>query len=501
MAQQTLTGNAMTLGAVASGGTVSCSPSEYPQVIGGSLLAVAVITAVISPSTGNFTISVTKGARLRIICKDGNSKIFLNTVIHISDDDAMDISSYLYPNTIPTGGVGSFVASVNGRSGVVTLGVSDVPAHMITHLPIGSDPLTTNFFHGVVSRATVSPLPTSISTTTFTLACATTPLTYYYKGEVVTINTDKTCTVTTGKNFIYFTDITGDLTASSSFPDLFTTVLVATVTWNGTNLGVVSDERHNHTRDIDWHLSTHEGIGTRYISGITFSYAGVTNTNTTFATTSGQVNDEDIKFVINAQTTGRIWYQTSANVYAMINTLSTKPYWGGATAGTGIYAINATTFAQLTITSSTNFFNYFVYASTDVLNPIYILAESTTVTAGHTSAANARLISPPQIGVTNLTTELKLLYRIVVNGAGLVQTPIAADDYRSGGSIAGGGTTTVSHNSLSNLGFASAPVTYGHINTTDLLTKNYADNTAALSGGLVSGDLYRTSTGVVMIVY
>jgi len=29
----------------------------------------------------------------------------------------------------------------------------------------------------------------------------------------------------------------------------------------------------------------------------------------------------------------------------------------------------------------------------------------------------------------------------------------------------------------------------------------YADNTAALAGGLVVGEPYRTSTGVVMVVY
>lgn len=29
----------------------------------------------------------------------------------------------------------------------------------------------------------------------------------------------------------------------------------------------------------------------------------------------------------------------------------------------------------------------------------------------------------------------------------------------------------------------------------------YADNTAALAGGLVAGNLYKTSTGTVMVVY
>ena len=36
---------------------------------------------------------------------------------------------------------------------------------------------------------------------------------------------------------------------------------------------------------------------------------------------------------------------------------------------------------------------------------------------------------------------------------------------------------------------------------TGLGLQTYADNTAALAGGLVAGQLYRTSTGVVMVVY
>lgn len=34
-----------------------------------------------------------------------------------------------------------------------------------------------------------------------------------------------------------------------------------------------------------------------------------------------------------------------------------------------------------------------------------------------------------------------------------------------------------------------------------LTIPTYADNTAALAGGLVAGQFYRTSTGILMIVY
>ena len=349
-----------------------------------------------------------------------------------------------------------------------------------------------NLYHGVVSRSTVSPLPTHLTTTTFTLACATTSLQYYYKGKLVTVSTDKTCSVSTGKNWIYFASDTGTLSVANSFPDQYENVLVATVTWNGADYGLVSDERHGYRRNIPWHLATHEGIGVRYVSGGDFTFTGTTNTNTTFSITATQVDDEDIAFADSgAFTTARILYQTGASTYAFLNTLNAKPYWGGASAGNGIYAVNASTFAQLTITGSNRYFNYFVYHSTDVLNPIYVLAETTATTAGYTSVANARAVSPPQIGATNITSELKLMYRIVVNGAGLIQTPIASDDYRSGGSIPGGGIATTSHNTLSNLELAGTGVAYGHISDqaqTIAGAKTFTDGVVATITGTASGN-------------
>ena len=366
-----------------------------------------------------------------------------------------------------TGLVHSNRTALDAVSGINSGDHVSAPAiHASQHTLTGSDPLTANPWHGVVSRSTVSPLPTSVATTTFTLACGTTPLQYYYKGKLVTVSVDKTVifAAPAGKYFIYFTGDTAALSFGTAFPNQYENVLVASVIWNGSNLGLVADERHGYRRNIEDHIIMHEGIGTRYVSGGDFSFAGTTNANTTFSISAAQVNDEDIRFAPGTPfTTARIFYQIGVSEYAFLNALSTKPYWGGAAAGNGIYAVNAANYAQLTITNSNRYFNYFVYHSTDVLNPIYILAETTATTAGYTSAAAARAVPPPQIGTTNLSTELKLFHRIVVNGAGLIQTPITADDYRSGGSIPGGGISSTSHNTLSNLELAGAGVAYGHV--------------------------------------
>ena len=36
---------------------------------------------------------------------------------------------------------------------------------------------------------------------------------------------------------------------------------------------------------------------------------------------------------------------------------------------------------------------------------------------------------------------------------------------------------------------------------TPTINGTYADNTAALAGGLVAGNIYKTATGVLMVVY
>lgn len=371
-----------------------------------------------------------------------------------------------------------------GSTGTTAMAGNATPtpaAHAASHILTGTDPLTINPWHGVVSRTTVSPLPTS-NAGTFTLYCATTALQYYYKGKLVTVSSNKnvSCPDLTLKYFIYFADDTGTLSASTTFPDLFNNVLVATTT-----RGRIYDERHNHVRNIQNHIDTHEGIGTRYITGLDFGYAGTTNANTTFSIASGQINDEDIHFLITPKTTGLVWYQTGQNSWVP-GSVTTLPYYAvSAVGGAGIYhTTNA--YALASNNQSSRFFNFFIYGTTDVVDPIYILTETVSATTaaagGYTSAANARLAPPPTLTGSNFSTEVKLLCRVVVNGAGLVQTPTLSDDYRSGGSIPGGGVATLSHDALSNVQLAGLAIPYGHIS--DLAQTIYGAKT--FNDGIIS---------------
>jgi len=292
-------------------------------------------------------------------------------------------------------------------------------------------------YHGILERATVAPLPTNLTTNTFILSTGTTPLTYYRKGVKTVVSTNKTITLagTAGLYYIYFNDDVGTLVNSTVFPGLNgDNVLLSYVYWNGSNYGIVYDERHSSTRDIDWHTWAHNTVGCRYRSGLDFAFAGNVVGNTTFSISAGEINDEDIQFATGIQTTARIWYQSSASTYAFDTTVSTTPYKHN---GTGIQAVNSAGYGLVTITASNRYFNYWVYGTTSNLAPTHIFCETTSTIGGYTSVNNARAVVPPSLSAFGLSPEYKLLYRVVVNGAGLVQTPTKGDDYRTVATVSG----------------------------------------------------------------
>ncbi len=134
--------------------------------------------------------------------------------------------------------------------------------------------------------------------------------------------------------------------------------------------------------------------------------------------------------------------------------MSNRPYYTASesTPAAGIYAVNGSTYALTApLTSSTRYFNYFVYATTSIANPIHIFVETVAVgnIGGYTSVTNARAASLPNINSVGLSPEYKLLYRVIVNGAGLVQTVTTADDYRAQTSLAGGVSASTTASSVS----------------------------------------------------
>lgn len=330
-------------------------------------------------------------------------------------------------------------------------------------------------YHGVVARpvGATNPLPTLLTSTVFTLGATANNISYYYQGTKVDVTADKTTTLdaVAGLYYIYFNAATGNLLNSTTFPgiDISSNVLIATVMFNGSNYGLVNDERHSYARDTKWHQWAHNTIGTRYRSGITLTHNSGTGNACTMATTAGEIWDEDIQFTINASSafptanTCRLLYQTSASLYSAVSTLSTVPGHLGANQRPNV--VKASDYSLNELPSAANrYANFFVYATTDLNTPIYVITESVsdaTLTAGgYTSVANARAVAFPNLLGLGVSPEYKPIYRIICRADGVFQAiDLIQDDYRLVTSLpqgAGSVSTTASAVTFNPAGTISA---------------------------------------------
>lgn len=306
--------------------------------------------------------------------------------------------------------------------------------------------------HGVVARpvGATNPLPTTLTTTTFTAAFGTYNMEYYFQGTYVLVNTNKSTVLspgTAGEYWIYLNAATGNLLNFTSFQGVAyeNNVLIATVIWNGTDYGLVNDERHSYLRDTRWHSWAHKTIGVRYENGCTLTHNGGTGNAATFSLITGAIWDEDINFIIPSSSVfptanaGRIFYQTSVNTYSFLNATSTAPFYRGANARPNY--VRTDTYATVQMTSAVNrYINVFVYLTTDLHTPLYFFTESVSAviagTNGHTSIANARAIPFPNLSSLGLSSEMKAIYRLIIRADGQVQAiDLNLDDYRNVSSI------------------------------------------------------------------
>lgn len=339
--------------------------------------------------------------------------------------------------------------------------VIDQKAHASRHYPDGTDPANAQFFHGVVGdiRSKFTWTDTSPDRT-LTLGAS---FDYYYRGIKRTITSASVqITNTPGLWFIYFNS-SNTLTANQTVPSMDTSVIIATVFWNGTK-GAVYYEGHTYTRNIQWHQWAHNTIGTRYGSGLTVTTSG-SGASATWSSTSGSIYDEDINITIGASSTfttahtGRIFYQTGASTYTFDSTLYARPFMWSIGSSLAQFVDSTNSYA-ITNLAANRYMNVWIYATADINYPIVFIPETIAGNTGYLSVANARLINPPSFTGMGLTAEMKLLYRLVIDGNGVVQTPITADDYRNSSVLPSGGTpsTTASGVSFAPNGWTSTNV-------------------------------------------
>jgi hypothetical protein len=296
-------------------------------------------------------------------------------------------------------------------------------------------------------------------------------------------------------------------------------VILAIVMWNGSDYGLVSDERHSYTRCTDWHEWAHDTVGVRYESGLTLTHNSGTGNAATFATTAGAIHDEDIDFSIGASSSfptanaGRLLYQTGATTFTFVNATATTPGYLGANQRPNV--VNSTGYVLTQVPSATNrYVNVFVYATTDNHTPIYFFTETVTNTiagqGGYTSLANARAIPFPNLSGKGLSPELKPIYRLIWRADGVLQAiDTTQDDYRLVTSLpqaAGSVSTTASAVSFNPSGNIIATTVQTAIEELDvekaLLAGDVAQSFGALNielGNASDTTIARVSAGVASI--
>jgi hypothetical protein len=286
-------------------------------------------------------------------------------------------------------------------------------------------------FLGISSRGALS-----FDNSTHILTIAATTNTYWYNGTVFTTASAITCDidsfVTLTDNTLYwitFNDSTGVLSAGTTI-NLRTQVPVCTVFWNG-SAGAISNESHNATRDVDWHINAHLTIGTRYYTGLVLTNPTTAN-DALLQIEAGTIYDEDIAVSITQQTTSRIFYMTSASFFTYAD--SALPYAG--TSGQPQY-LDTDTYT-LTNVSASNYACMWVYATPDTARNIYIIP--THAADSHNTIAAARAEATPNLNGMNLNPEMKLIYRFIYKGDGQFQE---SADFRTSSSLPSGGTTAI----------------------------------------------------------
>jgi hypothetical protein len=361
-------------------------------------------------------------------------------------------------------------------------------------------------YHGVVARpvGATCPIPSFITTTTFTLSCLLYPMQYYFMGKLVTVLTNKTATLSLGSGlyFVYFDGDTGNIVASKTFPGLTcsSNVTVAIIFWNGTDYGICFDERHSYERSCLDHIWMHDTVGVRYKSGITLTASG-TGAAAVMATTQGEIRDEDIQFIVNARTNCRLFWQDSATTYTFNKVLSNIPFNAGPNFRPRYVTPNGAALVEAT-SAPNRYFNFFVYATSALDNPIFIFTETvsaaTAAANGYTSVANARAIPFPNLSGFGLSPEMKPIYRLLVRADGVVQAiDLNLDDYRTVSSLpmaAGNTSTTASAVASSPSGTISATNVQSALDELDSEKENLSNKTNTAYGA--SAALYPTQGAV-----
>ena len=235
---------------------------------------------------------------------------------------------------------------------------------------------------------------------------------------------------------------TPQLNSSVSHPG-FDQCLVATVYWNTTtNEGLMSEERHWFGRDQWWHESHHEAIGSLFVDGMALTLP-TTVTDNDFQLEPGEFYDEDLEHVIAQQTLCTVLYHDGDADWAWIQDQIFAYKTDDNDPNTGVLQYNNGN--TLTNATSNLYVNYWMFISSDTVNPTHIVIGS----AQHVNIASARNEDIPALGALPSEEEL-LIYKVTYRNTSPVSF-IEATDFRTSAVTGSSGFVPSSHTALSNL--------------------------------------------------
>jgi hypothetical protein len=238
-------------------------------------------------------------------------------------------------------------------------------------------------------------------------------------------------------NYIYYAVGTGILSQTQTAWDFLSGNTPVATIFLGAKAGtpLVSDERHGIVMDGATHEYIHETIGARYQSGL--AWLTTTASLGKFEVGVGHWHDDDIDYNITTPITeSRIaWYSASM----VLTTYLTS----------SIYDGNPERYNDITTGATSSLAGgqhgaFFVYAVNDISSSLLsVMGQRVDVTLAAARTNN----TPESLVFGNFPfTEAKLLYRIIVSTAGIVETT----DYRTAQAL-GTTYTPTSHGTLTGL--------------------------------------------------
>lgn len=316
----------------------------------------------------------------------------------------------------------------------------------------------------------------------------------------------------TGNYFIYY-DASGVIQVSTTAWSINSTdIPICYVYYNATLVdGLALFELHTADRNIEWHESQHFLIGTFLRSGLEISGYTLNSdlaADVTFGLASGIIVDEDIEYNISALGDNGPYYiinRTGVSEFTW-TTANTLPYKYGATYIQ--YNQNVANSWQLTELSSTDFVNYYVFATTAVTTAkqIFLIpGQSIHTSLSSAKSENVASLNWGTFAITEMTALWKLTFQAqstytgVTGRARLIEvSKLTNTKSQLTGNFSLGDHSTLSGRDVADSHPASA-ITYapaGNIVATNIQTAINELDTEKLAkaGDTLTGQLISTST-------